>query len=79
MKLGLVSVLGLTISGVLVSACEQAPPRALYTVNYYRTHEDFRRDKLRECQADPALLQSNPDCINATRAESAGTTLATTN
>jgi hypothetical protein len=73
MKMGLVSVLGLTISGLLVSGCEKPPPRAVYTVNYYRTHEDFRREKLKECQADPALLQSNPDCLNATTAESSGT------
>jgi hypothetical protein len=77
MKIGLVSVLGLTMSALLVTGCQKPPPRALYTVNYYRTHEDLRREKLKECQADPALLQSNPDCINASRAESAGATLAT--
>lgn len=69
MKIGLVSIVGLAIWGLLVSGCGKAPPRALYTVNYYRTHEDFRNQKLEECRGDPARLREDPDCVNATEAD----------
>jgi hypothetical protein len=71
MNIGLAGVLGLTVSGLLIAGCEKAPPRAIFTVNYYKTHEDVRRQKLQECQGNPSLT-SNPDCVNASRAESGG-------
>jgi len=73
MTIGLVRVLGLTLPVLLAAGCEAPPPRALFTVNYYRTHEAVRHDRIRECQDNPDKLRTDPDCINATRAESAGT------
>ncbi len=50
MTKGLAPVVGLTLSVLLVVGCTKAAPRAVYTENYYRTHEDFRVAKLKECE-----------------------------
>ncbi len=73
MTIGLARILGLTLPVLLAAGCEKPPPRALFTVNYYQTHESVRHDKLKECQDNPDKLGADPDCINATRAESAAT------
>jgi hypothetical protein len=55
---------------LLVAGCGKAPPRALHTVNFYVNNEAERKAKLEECRAaDPALTRENPDCINASQAE----------
>ena len=65
MTRGLVPVVGLTLAVVLVVGCSKAQPRAVYTVNYYRTHEDFRLAKIKECEAATSQSQGTPDCANA--------------
>ncbi len=42
MTRGLAPVVGLTLAVVFVVGCTKTSPRAVYTVNYYRTHEDFQ-------------------------------------
>jgi hypothetical protein len=72
MNIRLVRILGLTLPILLAAGCDKPQPRALFTVNYYRTHESIRHDKIRECQSNTEL-SNTPDCINATKAESQGT------
>ena len=49
MSRGLVRAMGVTLVILLVAGCEQPPPRALFTVNYYKTHQNDRLAKLKEC------------------------------
>jgi hypothetical protein len=69
MSKGLVSAMGLSLVILLVASCGDPPPRALYTVNYYKTHQNDRLAKLKECEGSPAE-QRTPDCTNATQAQS---------
>ena len=69
MSIGLVRAMGVTVAVVLVASCEEPPPRALFTVNYYKTHENDRHERIKECQSNPAEAKM-PDCLNATQAES---------
>jgi len=66
----LVRAMGVTLATLVVAGCDPPPPRALFTVNYYRTHENDRVAKLKECEGNPAE-QKTPDCVNATQAQSA--------
>ena len=68
MTRGLAPVVGLTLAVVFVVGCSKSQPRAVYTVNYYRTHEDFRLAKIKECEAAAERSQGNPDCVNAVAA-----------
>jgi hypothetical protein len=68
MSIGLVRAMGVTLVVLLVAGCDEPPPRALFTVNYYKTHEGDRHAKLQECQGNSALGKT-PDCLNASRAE----------
>ena len=55
---------------LLVAGCgKTAPPRALHTVNYYVNNEVDRKARLEECRKDVALMRDNPDCVNASQAE----------
>ena len=69
MSRGLVRAMGVTLVVLLVASCGQPPPRALFTVNYYKTHQNDRLAKLKECQSNPAAEKA-PDCVNATQAQS---------
>jgi hypothetical protein len=69
MSIGLIRAMGVTVAVLLVASCDEPPPRALFTVNYYKTHENDRHERLKQCQADPAQAKT-PDCVNATQAES---------
>lgn len=69
MSRGLVCALGLSLVIPLVAGCDDPPPRALFTVNYYKTHQNDRLAKLKECEGNPAE-QKTPDCVNATQAQS---------
>ncbi len=70
MSNGLVRAVGLGLVILLVAAaCDDPPPRALFTVNYYKTHENDRLAKLKECEGNPAEA-STPDCVNAAQAQS---------
>jgi hypothetical protein len=70
MSNGLVRAVGLSLVILLVvAACDDPPPRALFTVNYYKTHENDRLAKLKECDGNPTA-QKTPDCVNAVRAQS---------
>lgn len=70
MSIGLVRAMGVSLVILMgVAACDDPPPRALFTVNYYKTHENDRLAKLKECQSNPAE-QTTPDCMNATQAQS---------
>jgi hypothetical protein len=69
MKVCLERVLLLALPVLLAMGCEKPPPRALHTVNYYRTHEAERNARLEECRKDPAGMSQNADCLNATQAE----------
>ncbi|MEJ0038213.1 MAG: EexN family lipoprotein [Gammaproteobacteria bacterium] len=68
MSIGLVRAMGVSIAIALVASCGEPPPRALFTVNYYKTHQSDRLAKLKECQGNPAT-EKTPDCVNAARAE----------
>ncbi len=50
MTRGLAPVVGLTLAVAFVVGCSKPAPRAVYTVNYYRTHEDFRLAKIKDCR-----------------------------
>ena len=72
MSIGLVRVLGLTLSSLSIlgaAGCAKSPPRALFTVAYYQTNENVRHEKLKECRDNADKLRGDPDCINAERAE----------
>ncbi len=68
MSRGLVRAMGVTLVVLLVASCGQPPPRALFTVNYYKTHQNDRLAKLKECQTTPGQ-EKTPDCMNATQAQ----------
>jgi hypothetical protein len=68
MSIGQVRAMGVTLAILLVAGCDKPPPRALFTVNYYKTHENDRHDRLKQCENKPAA-QTDPDCVNATEAE----------
>lgn len=68
-RLERILVLVLALPVVWVAGCEKAPPRALHTVNYYVKNEADRRARLEQCRKDVALMRENPDCINASQAE----------
>src|SRR5689334_15265441 len=68
MSIGLVRAMGVTLAILLVSGCGEPPPRALFTVNYYKTHESDRATKVQECQSKPDLAKT-PDCLNAVAAQ----------
>jgi hypothetical protein len=69
MSIGLVRAMGMSLVILLVASCGEPPPRALFTVNYYKTHQNDRLAKLQECQTNPGA-QKSPDCMNATTAAS---------
>ena len=46
MSIGLVRAMGVTLAILLVAGCSDPPARALFTVNYYKTHENDRLAKL---------------------------------
>jgi hypothetical protein len=68
-RLERILLLVLVMPILLVAGCGKAPPRALHTVNFYVNNEVERKAKLEECRADPALMRENPDCTNASQAE----------
>jgi hypothetical protein len=69
MSNGLIRATGLSLVILLAAGCGDPPPRALFTVNYYKTHENDRLAKLKECEGNPAVANT-PDCANATQAQS---------
>jgi hypothetical protein len=69
MSIGLVRAMGMSLVILLVAGCGEPPPRALFTVNYYKTHQNDRLAKLKECQMTPGD-QKTPDCVNAVTADS---------
>jgi len=70
MSNGLVRAVGLSLVILLVvAACGEPPPRALFTVNYYKTHQNDRLAKIKECEGNP-VQQKTPDCMNAAQAQS---------
>ncbi len=69
MSNGLVRAVGVTLVILLIAGCEKPPPRALFTVNYYKTHQGDRLAKLKECQSTPGE-EKTPDCLNANQAQS---------
>jgi hypothetical protein len=71
MSTGLVRAMGASLVFLLVAGCDDPPPRALFTVNYYKTHENDRLAKLKECQGNPAQEKMPEDCLNATQAQTA--------
>jgi hypothetical protein len=69
MSIGLVRAMGMSLVILLVASCGEPPPRALFTVNYYKTHQSDRLAKVKECQTNPGV-QKTPDCVNAVTADS---------
>jgi hypothetical protein len=69
MSIGQVRAMGVSLVILLVASCGEPPPRALFTVNYYKTHENDRLAKLKECEGKPGVDQKTPDCLNATTAQ----------
>ena len=69
MSNGLVRAVGLSLVILLVASCGDPPPRALYTVNYYKTHQNDRLAKIKECEGNP-VQQKTPECMNAAQAQS---------
>ncbi len=69
MSNGLIRAMGVSLVILLVAGCGDPPPRALFTVNYYKTHQNDRLAKVKECEGNPARGKT-PDCLNATQAQS---------
>ena len=69
MSIGPIRAMGVSLLILLVAGCGDPPPRALFTVNYYKTHQNDRLAKLKECDGHPNE-QKSPDCQNATQAQS---------
>jgi len=69
MSIGLIRAMGVSLVILLVAGCGDPPPRALFTVNYYKTHQNDRLAKVKECEGNPAQ-QKTPDCVNASQAQS---------
>ncbi len=61
MSNGLVRAVGLSLVILLViAACGDPPPRALFTVNYYKTHQKtivWRRSE--ECEGNPGEAENS--------------------
>jgi hypothetical protein len=68
MSIGSIRAMAVTLAILVVSGCGDPPPRALFTVNYYKTHENDRLAKVKECQGNPAEAKT-PDCVNAAQAQ----------
>jgi hypothetical protein len=69
MSSGLIRAIGVSLVILLIAGCGEPPPRALFTVNYYKTHENDRLAKVKECEGKPGEAKT-PDCMNASRAQS---------
>jgi hypothetical protein len=48
-------------------------PETVQTVDWYKTHTSERDTVLAKCRANPGETAASPNCINATRADSATT------
>ena len=53
-----------------VFGCSREPEEPARTVSWFQGHAEERKAMLAQCQDDPGRLREQPNCINATRAES---------
>lgn len=60
--------LSLVVAGVLAGCGDNTP---VQTVDWYKAHKAERTAMIDKCKANPGELAASPNCINATRAESA--------
>ena len=57
-----------------VAGCkEDEPTGQVQTVDWYKAHPAERAAVLAKCKDNPGQLAATPNCVNATRAESATT------
>lgn len=58
----------------LLQACgDPMPPVASHDVNWYKEHATERREVIARCLNDPGTMAATPDCVNASKAQSAVT------
>ncbi|GAB0153219.1 EexN family lipoprotein [Marinobacterium sp. BA1] len=56
------------VVALMLTGCNDEPT---YDVEYYKTHEKERTEKLAECKNNPGELRETPNCINAQKAHTA--------
>jgi len=56
-----------------VAGCKDDPAGQVQTVDWYKAHQAERMAMLAKCRDNPGQLAATPNCVNATRAESATT------
>jgi hypothetical protein len=52
---------------------ESAPVEVVQTVEWYKANKIERANVLAKCQSNPSQLAATPNCVNASRADSAST------
>ncbi len=70
----------LVVAGALsmLAGCKEDKPAAVpaevvQTVDWYKAHNSERAEVLAKCKANPGELAATPNCVNASRADSATT------
>jgi hypothetical protein len=51
----------------VLGGCDRSPSE--FSVEYYETHPQERKDKVDECASDPGALRDDALCINAMKAD----------
>lgn len=71
-KLTVLLVVAGTLS-MLAGCKEDKPAEVVQTVDWYKAHKSERAEVLAKCKANPGELAATPNCVNASRADSATT------
>lgn len=58
---------------VLAGCKEEKPVEVVQTVEWFKAHKAERAETLAKCKSNPGELAATPNCINASRADSATT------
>jgi hypothetical protein len=78
MKKIFVLLVAVGMLSMLVSCKEEKPvAEIVQTVDWYKAHKTERAEMLAKCNNNPGELAASPNCVNASRADSAITWGAT--
>lgn len=69
MKFNLLKSTATVIFCASLTACfEKTDGEPIQTVEWYKTHDNEREEKIAECSNDPGTLKETPNCVNAIQA-----------